>query len=270
MIKVRQGNRIGIHGHRGSRGTHPENIIPSFEEALKAGADFFELDLHLSKDDIPMVFHDPVISGRVCRNANQEVVRKPIALRNLTAAAIQEYECGDVRQTNFPQQKLFPGTRIPTLEEVLEWMTKYPTIGVNIEIKMEAVEPHHLPKPELFAERVVSLVRKYGVLDRTIVQSFDFRPLVEAKKLEPALTLSCLFEREADFVAQALKTGAKIIGPNHQLITIELVKRAHDRGVEVLPWTVNDRAAWERMLELGVDGIITDYPQALKAYLQSL
>lgn len=267
MIKVRQKDRIGIHGHRGSRGTHPENVIVSFEEAAKAGADFFELDVHLSSDDIPIVFHDPVISGRVCRNKDGEVVRQPIALRTLKATEIQQYECGDVRQTNFPNQKLLPGLRIPTLEEVLKWMESHPAIGVNIEIKMEALSSHQMPKPELFARKVVELIREYKILNRVIVQSFDFRPLIEAKKLEPKLTMSCLFEKEADYSAQALKTGAQIIGPNHQLLSEEIVTRAHDRGLEVMPWTVNDKGAWEKMIEFGVDGIITDYPHALKAYL---
>lgn len=259
MLRVRKEGKISIHGHRGSRGTLPENCLPSFEEAWKAKADFFELDVHLSKDDVPIVFHDPVITRRVCVDAE-----KPVTVRSLPAAAIVGFDCGSVPQPNFPKQKLLPGTKISTLESVLKWVASEATgIGVNIEIKLEAVRPEELPSPEGISRRVLEVVDKYHLEDRVILQSFDFRPLGEIRRLKPDMAMSCLFERATDFVAEAKKVGANIIGPFFQLLDASIVKKAHAAGIEVLPWTVNEPADWRKVLDLGVDGIITDYPRTL-------
>src|SRR5687768_6511398 len=102
-MRIRQKNRIGVHGHRGSRGTHPENTFAGFREALAAGADFFELDLHLSADDVPIVFHDPVVTERVCK------IETPTPVRLLKAKDLREIECGS-------------GEKIPTFEAVLKWV----------------------------------------------------------------------------------------------------------------------------------------------------
>jgi len=162
--------------------------MSGFKEALDSGADFFELDLHLSADDVPIVFHDPVVSDRVCRTP------RPAPVRLLTAKELREIDCGSIPQRHFPDQRPIPGEKIPMFEQVLKWLSSETTdFGVNIEIKMEAVIPEQMPTPELFAKKVVDLVHKYKVGSRAIIQSFDFRPLAEVKKLDPSIFMSCLF-----------------------------------------------------------------------------
>lgn len=248
--------KIEIHGHRGSRGTHPENILSSFKEAWEAGADFFELDTHLSKDDVPIVFHDGEVGPRVCLN---QALRP---LRDLTAAELCEIDVGSVPQKTYPDQKLCPGEKIQTLEKVLEWVASTPPpFGVNIEIKMSAGDPI------LFARKVLELVNRYDLSRRVVVQSFDFRPLVETRRLDPKIFISCLFEKKADFVEEARKVGANAIGPLFLLLEKSVVDKAHAAGLKVLPWTVNLEADWKSLIALGVDGLITDYPRKLKAFL---
>lgn len=248
---------IEIHGHRGSRGTHPENIIPSFDEAFQADAAFFELDTHLSKDDVPVVFHDDVVGPRVCKGQ----AKRP--LRELTSEELTQIDCGSVPQAGFPGQQLCPGEKIPTLDGVLKWVASKPApFGVNIEIKMSAGDPI------LFARKVLDLVEKYGLGKRCVIQSFDFRPLVETRRLDKSVFVSCLFERSANFVEEALRVGANAIGPHFELLERGVVVAAHARGLKVLPWTVNTEKDWRRVIDLGVDGIITDYPRKLKAFLR--
>ncbi len=249
---------IQIHGHRGSRGTHPENILTSFKEAYEAGANFFELDTHLSKDDVPIVFHDEKVGPRVCIGQ----IERPI--RELTAAELTQIDCGSVPQATFPEQKLCPGEKMASLETILTWVASTkPPFGVNIEIKMAAGDP------ALFARKVYQLVEQKKLLDRAIIQSFDFGPLVETRRLDKKVFISCLFDRAVDFVAEALKVGANSIGPYFELLTKEIVDKAHQANLKVIPWTVNQPKDWERLAAMGVDGIITDYPRKLLSHLRT-
>ncbi len=261
---LKKTHKISIHGHRGSRGTHPENTIPAFEAAVQAGCDYFELDVHLTKDNVVVVFHDFELS-RLCADAQGKRFAGPVPIRQLTMAEISTYHCGNFSQPNFPKQKLIPGTKIPTLEDVLEWVTKTSaTIGINIEIKLSKEDPL-APNAEDFAKRVLTLIERFNVLPRTLVQSFDFRPLECLKRLRPDLFLSYLFERELDFADIASDRGAGVAAPFFGLITPEAVRFCHSRGIQVLPWTVNEKADWKSMIAMGVDGIITDYPRDLIA-----
>lgn len=245
---------IEVHGHRGSRGTLPENTIPAFQEALAAGADYFELDIHLSSDAIPVVFHDPSLDG------------KPV--QRMTAAELQARDVGAVANPKFPRQKAVPGTHPPTLDETLAWLAgASSSLGVNIEMKIESVAPDPLPDPVKFTRLTLELVKKHGLVRRTLFQSFDFRPLREAKRLIPELRLSCLFEKSADFASEAVAVGAQAVGPFFRLLDERIIADCHARGLKVIPWTVNEPADWEWLLKIGVDGIITDYPRDLVTFL---
>jgi len=254
-----------VHGHRGSRGTHPENTMPAFQEAADCGAEFLELDLQLSADNVPMVYHDPEISPRLCQR-NGRMVDELIPVRTLTATQITSYEVGATRQVKFPEQKTIPGCFIPSFDTVLQWAQKTATkIQLNVELKQETIPPAPLPDPLVYAERVVDALRRHGMLDRARIQSFDFAPLKAARRIEPGLVMACLFEEERDFIGETLATGATIIAPDFKMVTPELIREAHQRSLRVIPWTVNDPAWWTRLTEWGIDGIITDYPRKLMA-----
>ena len=259
---------IVVHGHRGSRGTHPENTIPSFEEARDSGAGAIELDVHLSADDHPVVFHDAVISSKLCTDPRGNPVEVPRALREMSFLEIQRYECGGIAQPQFSEQKPITGVRIPTLEQVLEWkVQKAPKLFLNIEIKYESTRPDLLPTPEMIAGRVIILLRKYQLVQTSLVQSFDFRVVKAARKMEPLLKLSCLFEHDADFGSVAFETGAQVAATDYKLLTPEKIQACKHKGIEVLPWTVNDPADWKKLIDWGVDGIITDYPRKLVRFI---
>jgi glycerophosphoryl diester phosphodiesterase len=241
---------IEIHGHRGSRGTHPENTLPGFREAVVSGAEYFELDIQMSADDVPIVFHDPCLTSRLCRDPDGRIVDGLHPLRALQAADIVKYTIGR--------------TPIPTLEDTLAWLAKAsPTAGVNIEMKVEATHPELIPDVKLFTKNTLDLVEKYGLLARTQFQSFDFRPLREARRRFPSLRISCLFEEEMDFAAEALAVDANVVGPFYKLLTPARIADCHARGLKVIPWTVNGEEEWKELIAMGVDGLITDYPRKL-------
>lgn len=257
-----------IHGHRGSRGTHPENTLPAFQEALAAGADILELDMQLSADQVLIVSHDPVLDNHLCKDKNGKPVDPPIAIHLLKASEIAEYDCGSTPNPRFPEQQQIKNTPKPTLEQLFRWAKEAaPHIQFNIETKMVAPKKEWIADPEIFVTKTLELLRKYHLIDRTILQSFDPRTLEVAKKKAPELRLSYLFEDEKDFPARTARLGAKIASPEASLVTQETVKECHQNGIEVHPWTINEPKEWERLIQAGVDGIITDYPRKLVAYL---
>ncbi len=261
-------NTPQVHGHRGSRGTHPENTLPAFEEAVEAGAEVLELDMQVTADNTVVVSHEPELTPQLCRYASGKTIERPIPIRSLTAKELAQFECGSVPNPRFPEQKRLPGTGIPTLESFLQWKSrKAPQLEMNIETKMTASDPKWIPDPTLFASLVISLLKKYGAVDKAILQSFDFRTLSAAKKLSPSLRLSCLFENETNFCELTAKTGAHFASPNLSLVTPDNVKACHAKNIQVVPWTANTEAEWNRLIDCKVDAIITDYPRKLIQFL---
>lgn len=263
--------RVSVHGHRGSRGTHPENTFPAFEEAVSAGVQVLELDLQLTADDVPVVTHDPDISERLCRYTSGKPLSAPIPIRSLQAADLAQFECGNVAQSRFPDQKLIAGLKIPTFDAFLQWWkTKAPRLELNVETKMSAEDAKWIPDPDIFAHKVVGLLRQYGAVEKTILQSFDFRTLQSAKKLEYGLRLSCLFDDERGFCEPTAAIGAHIASPKLTLVTASEVEQCHLKKIQVVPWTANEPGEWQELLSKGVDGIITDYPRKLVTYLSGI
>lgn len=274
LTAARPGPRIEVQGHRGARALRPENTLPAFEYALSVGADMLELDVVVTKDDQVVVMHDPYLNPVLCTGPDGAPVPEGLAVRSLTLEALQRYDCGALKNPRFPRQVPVPGTRVPTLEAVLDLVKASPhpaakKVGFNIELKLEPAHPELFPTPERFAELVVGLLGRRGVLNRVVIQSFDYRALVAVKALAPKARLAMLIsDTFPNPVAIAKDLGAAIISPHHEWITKEAVRALHAEGVRVVPWTANDEAAWARLVDLGVDGIITDDPAALIAYLQ--
>lgn len=262
---------IQIHGHRGSRGTHPENSLPAFEEAFSAGVHWIELDLVLSKENIPVISHDPTISVDLCLDAQKKPLSRLIPVKLKTLKQLKTFDCGSVPNPLFPEQKQAPGSTFLTLEEVLIWAQKQPSgkIRFNIETKMGAPKKEFEPNPRKFVDSVIRLLRKYHQVENSILQSFDFRTLVEAKKMEPKLRLSALFDKPGAICKVTKELGAQIASPAFSLVTPSLIQECHSSGIEVHPWTLNHESEWTLALSLGVDGIITDYPRKLVSFLNA-
>jgi glycerophosphoryl diester phosphodiesterase len=260
---VMAADRVLVHGHRGARGVMPENTLPAFEYAIREGVDVLELDLAVTKDNVLVVSHDPLLNPAICKNAP-----KGTPIRALTLAEVKQYDCGALKNPQFPRQTPVPGTKIPTLDEVFD-LAKRGSFEFNIETKSNPRRPELTPSPEEFARLVLEKIREHGLQRRVIVQSFDFRTLHAMKQLDPSIRLSALFSGQPkSFVEVAREAGAGIVSPETNLVTKERVTEAHQAGLEVVPWTANTPEDWRRLIGAGVDAIISDYPADLISFLK--
>jgi glycerophosphoryl diester phosphodiesterase len=263
-----------VHGHRGARARYPENTIPAFEHALKVGANALELDLGVTKDKFLVLSHDPHINPELCLDQSGQKVQKAPLISALTLNEVKTYDCGSLKNPKFPKQVAVPATRIPTLEEVLTWLDgqnlkQAKLIKLNIETKSFPENPEYTVPPEEFARLLVGTLKKRGYLDRTVIQSFDYRTLKAARLLEPRVQIAALTENiHEDLVKTALDLKADFISPRWTLVKFKSVKDLHEKGVKVLPWTVNDKETWSILINMKVDGIITDDPEELLKYLK--
>jgi len=257
--------KVQIHGHRGSRGDFPENTLYAFKHAIENNIDFIELDLQITKDDEIIIYHDKNINTKICNG-----VSKPI--KSLLLKEIKEYDCGSKKNIKFPNQQTIPGEKIPTFIELINLLQtdyKHKKILMNIEIKTEKSldadnEVYH------FSSTLVKLLHKYNITNDVIIQSFDVRALKYIKEIDSTIKTSYLIEDDLpniDTLINASKNlGVKIISPDYKLIDKKIVKKLHENGFEVLPWTINDIIALKQNIEYGVDGIITDYPVQFRNY----
>jgi glycerophosphoryl diester phosphodiesterase len=256
--------RILVHGHRGARARRPENTLPAFEYAIGQGVDALEMDMAVTKDNVIVISHDPILHPPVCSGPAKSAI-----IHELTLAEVREWDCGAVRNPRFPEQQTVPGTRMPTLDDVFHLAARG-SFDYNIETKSFPDHPEYTPSPEQFVKLVLTKIREYKLEKRIILQSFDFRTLVAMRKLAPEIRLSALVETDPrDFAAIAKEAGnAEIVSPEFHLVTAAKVAAAHAAGIQVVPWTADTPADWDRLIAAKVDAIITDDPAALIGYLK--
>lgn len=266
---------IQVHGHRGARAMRPENTIPAFEYALTAGVDVLELDLGVTKDNKLVIIHDQMINPEICLDPNNKKITRPTPVNSLTLSELKTYDCGALKNSKFEKQKPEPGTRVPSFDQFAQWLETHPnprakTVKLNVEMKSEESQPELSPDPATFAKLLISALKRHKLMSRTIIQSFDFRTLVEARKLAPKAVISLLIENRPSesLVELAKKYNAEIVSPNQEWLTVEDVTPAKAAGVKVVPWTANAEKEWKKLVEMGVDGIISDDPFELLKYLE--
>lgn len=257
--------RILVHGHRGARARRPENTIPAFEYAISQGVDALEMDMAVTRDDVVVISHDPILQPPVCSGPSGKAV-----IRQLTLAEVRQWDCGAVRNPRFETQQAIPGTRIPTLDDVFQLASRG-AFDYNIETKSFPDHPEFAPPPEQFSRLVLQKIRHYHLERRILLQSFDFRTLIAMRKLAPEIRLSALIENDSrDFkTASAAAANAEAVSPEFHLVTPEKVAAAHRAGLQVVPWTANTPDDWDKLIAAKVDAIISDDPAALIAYLRS-
>ena len=254
---------ILVHGHRGARARRPENTIPAFRYAIEQGADVLELDLAVTRDNVLVVSHDPLINPSICTGG-----KTGVPIHTLTLAELQQYDCGSLQNPRFRTQVPTPGTRIPTFDEVLD-LAPLGSFEFNVETKIFADRPELTPGPEEFTRLVLAAIRRHDLESRVILQSFDFRTLHAMRTMAPQIRLSALYEGKArSFVEIAREAGATIISPAYHLVTPEQVAAAHAAGLQVVPWTANTPAEWDNLITSKVDAIISDDPATLLAHLK--
>lgn len=267
--------RIEVQGHRGARAIKPENTLPAFAYAIEQGVDVLEMDMAVTKDGVIVISHDPLISKELCLDPAGKPVATDVPIHALTLADVKKYDCASIKHPRFPKQTPMPGTRIPTLDEVFTMVGASPlpaakTVGFNIETK---IVPRYvgvgMPKPDDFARAFLAVVEKHKMKDRVVLQSFDHRSLAAIKALDPTVKIALLLEGNLPDVGPLIKNArAEILSPNLDWIDNSVVAAAHGAGAKVIPWTANTPAEWEWLVSNGVDGIITDDPAALIAWLK--
>ena len=288
-----------LQGHRGARGLAPENTLAAFRTALAIGVSTLETDLAITKDDVVVISHDPLLNPDLVRGIDGKWTASPgPPIRTLTLAELKQYDIGRLNPAGryaqqFPEQKSADGERFPTLAELFAAVG--PDVRFNIEIKTDPIKPELTADPTTFARLAIAAIRAASAQSRTTLQSFDWRALIEVRRLAPDIPTSCLTIESSsmdtvgrasaqpspwlaglDLAAQggsvprlAQQAGCTVWSPFWRNVTAENIKEAQGLGLKVIPWTVNIPAEMTRLIDLGVDGLITDYPDRAKLVLAS-
>jgi glycerophosphoryl diester phosphodiesterase len=259
---------IELQGHRGARGHLPENTLPGFEAALAMGVDTLELDVGVTRDGVVVVHHDRRLNPDLARGPDGSWVRAPApTLHSLSFPELQTYDVGRLRPGSeyaqrFPHQKPLDGARIPRLSEVLGM----PKVKFNIETKISPQAPDETLPPEPFARALIAEIRGAGVAARATIQSFDFRTLEIVQREAPEIRTAYLTHKQkGEQVPRGIRAmGGAIWSPHFEDLDGRSLAVARELGVRVVVWTVNEPADIRRMLSLGVDGIISDYPDRVR------
>jgi len=266
-------HKFDFEGHRGCRGLMPENSIPGFLKAIELGVTTLEMDVVISKDKKVVVSHDPFFSHEFCLKPDwseiKEAEERNYKLFEMTYEKIKAYDCGSKVHPRFPQQKKVPVYK-PLLEDVIDAAEAHASslnlskLFYNIEIK-STIEGDNIfhPPYEVFTDLLIDVLQKKDIFNRTIVQCFDLRPLQYLHKTRPDTTLSFLVENTLSLQENLSMLGfiPAIYSPEYILVDKGLMKFAKDNNMRVIPWTVNEIAEMKKLIEMGVDGLISDYPE---------
>ncbi len=272
-----------IQGHRGARGIKPENTLPAFETALDMGVSTLELDLHFSADKIVVIWHDDRLSANKCNPSSNAL------LSHLSLQELKAFSCSrNPDLLRFPFQNNSPTVlagnnyQIQTLDELFNFVTRYANspqkslaqrnnakqLKFNIETKRRANFPEGINdnfdgiNPGEFELAILNIIERHHLENRVIIQSFDYRSLRAIYSVNSSIQLAAV-SSNTNQPEQYTIFGANIWSPNYQHLTAALVNVAHNANLKVIPWTVNQPESMRKMIDWGVDGIITDRPDLL-------
>jgi len=266
-----------LQGHRGARALAPENTLVAFARALSLGVTTLELDTAVTRDGVVVVSHDSTLNPDLTRRADGRWLGAPgPAIFSLTRAELLRYDVGRLRPDtayarSFPDQVPVDGTRIPTLREVYALAKKAGNASVrfNVETKLEPGKPDETPAPDAFADAVLAVAREAGALDRTSIQSFDWRTLRRVQKVAPAVETCYLTAQAGGSVPRLVRAaGGRCWSPSFRDLTADALAEAHRLGLRVVPWTVNRPEDMAAVVALGVDGLISDRPDLARRVMQ--
>jgi glycerophosphoryl diester phosphodiesterase len=286
-----------LQGHRGARGLFPENTLAGFARTLALGVSTIEIDLAMTRDGVLVVSHDSALNPDITRGADGQFLaaRGPV-IRTLTLAELKRYDVGRLKPgtayaQRYATQEPIDGERIPTLTELFD-LLDMPGAGhvrLLIELKLKPNDSD-APDPQTFAAAVAKAIRDAGMASRVTVQSFHWQVVVEHAKIAPEIprALLTIESAEEDTIRRGqpgpspwtagldiddfggsvprlvVAAGAGMWTPNYRNVDADAMAEARAAGVKVVPWTVNEPADMTRMIDLGVDGMISDYPDRLR------
>ena len=259
-------------GHRGCRGLLPENSITGMKRALDLGSHVLELDVVISKDQQVVVSHDPYFTAEISMQPNGDTIsaadEKQHNLYKMNYSDIKKYDVGSKHNTKFPEQVNFP-TYKPLLSELIDSVDAYarskgmPAPYYNIEIKSQPkTDDEFQPKPEIFTGLVMKVCKKARIMKRMNIQSFDVRPLQLIHKQYPDVTIAYLTANQKTIAENISDLGFQphVYSPYYKTVDEASVQYCHEKGMKIIPWTVNTKQEIDALIGLKVDGIITDYP----------
>jgi glycerophosphoryl diester phosphodiesterase len=267
-----------LQGHRGARGAAPENTLAGFAAALAVGVDTLELDVGVTADGVVVIHHDRRLNPDLARGPDGRWIDAPgPLLRSLSFKALRRYDVGRIRPgseyaARFPEQQPVDGARIPRLAELFALVKKSGNTQVrfNIETKLSPAAPEETLPPEPFARALLAEIRAAGAEARVSVQSFDWRTLRVVEREAPGIPTVYLTGRRRDRGSQPKAVhaaGGRIWSPNYEELDSAALIEARKLDLKVVPWTVNEPGFIERFLDLRVDGLVTDYPERVRAEL---
>ncbi|EKE01051.1 MAG: hypothetical protein ACD_21C00230G0001 [uncultured bacterium] len=300
-IATANNKRVLIYGHRGARGLAPENTIPAYHKALEVGVDYVDMDVGVTKDSVAVVTHDLALNPNLTRDgAGNWISSKKLLIKDLTWQELQTYDVGELKPRTayalaFPKQKPVVGAHIPNLQEVIKLVKKVAgdEVKFQIEIKTDPSHPKFTFSPEQIVKAVVKVLREEKVEEHAELQAFDWRVLQIAQKLAPKIATAYLTSQSltkkmhhqdpkiaglwgAGFLVKdydgsipkmIAQLGGKIWGPESKELNKNNASEAHKYNLKIIPWTVNTEREMKRMIDLPVDGIITDRPDILRQVL---
>jgi len=283
-------NHIKIYGHRGARGVLPENTLDSFQYLFDNDIKAYETDILISKDLVPVITHDFRLSPSMTKDSEGNWLEdEDIKIIDLTYDQISKFEVGSLNKLTkygrrFLNQKKLPNQKIPKLSQLLDLTTQNnnSNLIINLEIKSTPVQENLTPSPEMLAKIVLDEVNKSSLIDKIIYSSFDWRVLREIKNYNSEIPRAYLTQDQRNIYDQSpwmdftplhnnvdlpklIKAhGGKAWHPYHKNINEKNIKIAQSENLPVNVWTVNKEKDMLRMIDYGVDGIMTDYPVQLK------
>jgi len=268
---------LDLQGHRGARGLFPENSLLGFEKALEIPeVSTLELDLCVTADDQLIISHEPWLNEQICAINDTSKEGSTYSLYKMTYDSILQFDCGSKGHPDFPEQQLASISK-PLLKELFAMIDekglRWPNFNIEIKSHRKGDHVYH-PGPKKFAALVVETLNELNeaypeadVLNKVSIQSFDLRALREVRKTALQVKLCLLVENTADPAKQMDYLGfpVDIYSPNFKLVTPELIAWCHFRQIAVIPWTINDLEEMQNLVDMGVDGLISDYPNKFNA-----
>ena len=261
-------------GHRGCRGLMPENTLPAMKTALDLGVTTLEMDIAFTKDKQAILSHEPFFNHEITTKPGgsfvTEAEERSLNIYKMSYADVKTYDVGMKSHPRFPGQQKIKVYK-PLLSDLLDSVQQYMMTSkralpyFNIETKTDpATDNIYHPAPEEFVDELMKVIFAKKIEDRVVIQSFDFRTLRYLHKKYPLIKTAALIE---DFDERGIKDQLKSLGftptiysPEYKLVSEDLIKKCHEQHIKIIPWTVNDRASIDRLKGMGVDGIISDYP----------
>lgn len=263
---------MDVQGHRGCRGLMPENTIEAFIHAIELGVTTLEMDVIMSGDSQMIVSHEPFFNHEISSNPDSTLITpendKKYNLYKMSTAEIQKWDVGLKDHPRFPLQSKLKAIK-PTLLAVIDTVENYlklhslPPVFYNIEIKFHPdFVGNYFPDAATLVDKTYETVTQAGIVSRTCIQSFDTLCLNLMYNKNPKLVLAYLIENKSDIDENLKKLHFKptIYSPDYVLVDEKLVKKCRDLGIKIIPWTVNEVKDITAMVDLGVDGIISDFP----------